>query len=169
MEPKKETATGFQLKELGNKFLEGIHVDKDATREELDNILNKKFNVINIPITINNRSGHRIRILDDVEENKLGFKHLAIMLVDNHPLFEGWRDEFKIREFDRIITMKIQDFENGKTESEIKTEEEAIPYRKFQESIQKLIPPPPAKDELPKEYKKQPGAFDVGLKINIKN
>jgi len=165
MEPKKETAIGFQLKELGNKFLEGIHADKDAVRKELNNILKEKFNPDNIATTINNRQGRRNKILNDVRENRLGFKYIAIMLVDNHPLFEGWLDEFKIREFSKILKLKIDDFESGKTDLEIMPKETAVPYREFKENLQKLIPPQPLKeDKSPNPPKKMPGIFDLGKK-----
>ena len=84
---------------------------------------------------------------------------MAIMLADSHSLFEGWLDEYKIRDFNKILTMKILDFENRKTDSEIKNKKAAAPYRKFQENLQKLISPSPVEDE-----KKQPGVVDLGRK-----
>jgi hypothetical protein len=158
MEPKKETAAGFYLKEMANKFLEGAHIDRDATRIELGNILKERFDLDGMATSMN-RQGRKNKVLSAISENTLEFKYMAIMLADSHSLFEGWLDEYKIRDFNKILTMKILDFENRKTDSEIKNKKAAAPYRKFQENLQKLISPSPVEDE-----KKQPGVVDLGRK-----
>jgi hypothetical protein len=158
MEPKTETTVSSVMQGLANKFLKSTNIDKNATRIELGNILKERFNLDGIATTMN-RQGRRNKVLNDVSENKLEFKYMAIMLADSHSLFEGWLNEFKIRDFIKILTIKIVDFESGKTDSEIKTKEAVAPYREFQESIQKLIPPLPVEDK-----KKQPGVIDLGKK-----
>jgi hypothetical protein len=157
MEPKTETAIESIMQGLANKFLESTNIDKNTTRIELGNILKERFDLDGVATTMN-RQGRRNKVLNVISENKLEFKYMAIMLADSHSLFEGWLNEFKIRDFNRILKMKILDFESGKTDSEIKTKEAVAPYREFQENLRKLFTPPAEITKI------QIGAIDVGRK-----
>jgi len=162
MEPKTEKPISPQMHELANNFVEQMHINRDETRIQMREIFKNKY-IEEATTTAMNRQGLRNKIIIlPTENNKLEFKYMALMLADDHFLFIGWTDEYKSAEFNKILKMKITDYESHKADSEIKTDEELAHYKEFQENLQKLIPPPPAEVKPPEEYRKIPGVVYSG-------
>jgi len=148
----KELPVKITISNLANTFLNETQMDKNSLREDFGKIIEPRYRLTKI--NSENRQSARNKILKDIKEKTLPFKHLVIMFADNHPLLNGWSEEYEIKELDSILQNKIQDFEGGEIDPEIYTPElqnnktkenldKAIaPYRKFKESLKEVISPP---------------------------
>ncbi len=128
------------------------YVSMRLARKNLKSVLNSELlNLQESAVPAESRN----KIINAIQDNKLTFGYLALMITDDHPLLDGWAEKSKRRDLHFILGRKILGFENdivslrlniirfGNDQTEEGIRKEMAPYKKFQQDLLKIAVPLP--------------------------